>query len=191
MNKLLSPSDINTGRGDISRHSHAQGVHRFVSCSAWQRVEACLGPLDTSKITHYAQRGKWSTQDLIAWILKYTGPAELTLSSYSCSEEAARALIGLRHSGAVTRLSCFFSSRIFTYTPGPAQYLQRHCDLFATGSNHSKVIVVRNEGFDITAVVSSNLNKNSRREVGVIFPGKDIADYYFTWIMKDIHDNQR
>jgi hypothetical protein len=47
---------------------------------------------------------------------------------------------------------------------------------------HAKVLVIRNETWDVTIIGSANFSKNPRIEAGVIFTDRKTAEFNAGWI---------
>lgn len=112
--------------------------------------------------------------DLLDAALDYTGPADITLTSFSISEEFLRRLFFIRKSGRIRNLRIVLDFKATNKTlmlwPFIAQTVE-HCYL---SNNHSKILLVGGDSRQLTAVMSQNLTRGNRHECGAIFTTKEI-----------------
>lgn len=112
--------------------------------------------------------------DIMQWILGQTGPADIVLTSFSISEEFLRRLFFLEKSGLVRSLDIVLDFKATHKTlvlwPFIAQTV-RNCHL---ASNHSKLLLVGNDSWTVSAVMSQNLTRGNRFESGFLSTSPDV-----------------
>lgn len=106
--------------------------------------------------------------DLLEWILEQTGPADVTVTTFSISEEFLRRIFNIRKKGKLRSLEIVLDFKATNKTlilwPFMAQTVER---CFLT-DNHSKVLLVSNDSFKVAVVMSQNLTRGNRFEAGYI-----------------------
>lgn len=124
-------------------------------------------------------RGQFSKLDLIRAILDQTGPAHVTLSTWTAAKKDIDAAAWLLDNGAI--LSCkFIVDRSFaSRQPDYARALMHRFgkDCITVSRIHSKVAIIRNESWDVALRSSMNLNKNPRFEHFDIDEDPEICDW--------------
>ena len=135
----------------------------------------------------YATAGDWSTMDLITHILRTTGPASLTASTWSVSEAAVINLTSAIQAGALTEVHFLVDWRVSVRTPSfMAIARQKFADVRVT-TCHAKVFVLSNQEWAISCVGSANFTSNPRIEAGYLSTNPQIADFHTAWIMAEIN----
>lgn len=106
--------------------------------------------------------------DLLSWILAQTGPAHVQLTSFSISEEFLRRIFFIQKDGLIESLDIVLDFKATNKTlilwPFIAQVVQS-CHL---ASNHSKILLVNNDRWCVSVVMSQNLTRGNRFESGFI-----------------------
>ena len=106
--------------------------------------------------------------DVLQWILDQTGPAEVRISSFSISEEFLRRIFFIGKKGLLRNLDIVLDHKATNKTlilwPFIAQTV-RNCYL---SNNHSKMLLVSNELWNVAMVTSQNLTRGNRFESGFI-----------------------
>ncbi|MDE6022953.1 MAG: phospholipase D family protein, partial [Muribaculaceae bacterium] len=106
--------------------------------------------------------------DVLQWILDQTGPADIRISSFSISEEFLRRIYFIGKKGLVRSLDIVLDHKATNKTlilwPFIAQTV-RSCYL---SSNHSKMLLVSNDKWNVAMVTSQNLTRGNRFESGFI-----------------------
>lgn len=114
--------------------------------------------------------------DLLEYVLEYTGPADVDITSFSLSEEFLRRLFFLRKRSGIRRLRIVLDYKATNKTlllwPFIAHTVE-HCYL---ADNHSKILCVRNDSHRVAAVMSQNLTRGNRFEAGAVFSDHPAAD---------------
>lgn len=147
-----------------------------------------IGDIHPNMIKPYWANGKWSTHELLSYLLSITGPAELLISTFSIGEIAISTLYSLVKSEKITKLEILID---YTAKKHRLELLNFASNLGANiriASNHSKLLLIRNQEWTITVVGSGNMTPNPRYEAGVIFTHADVFEQYHG-IISDIYKN--
>lgn len=123
-------------------------------------------------ITEHLQLG-----DVLTQILDITGPAELTISTFSSGEEFLRKLISLRKAEMVLKATLYTDFKAAEKTARTNTMVQHAFDVLHLCPNHSKIMVVRGERTTITLFTSQNQTRGNRLESYVLIEGGSAADY--------------
>ena len=156
---------------------------------AMQKVDSAIGKIAMGKTIHFATMGEWSSHELLFHILDQTGPADVWISTWSVSEDAARLLIGKVETKAITRLNCLFDWRIKVRRPEVFQLVRYKIADIRLTTCHAKVTVVENDSWKVAVVGSANYTNNPRIEAGVIACDEKAADFHRKWIKDEIENS--
>ncbi|MGI4870431.1 MAG: hypothetical protein ACRYFX_04545 [Janthinobacterium lividum] len=155
-----------------------------------QALRQHVGRLEPDKLTHYATGGRWSAHELLQFILEHTGPARVSISTWTITEAPVRALLALREAGLITELDLLFDHRIKTRCPKAVQLVAALGARVHLAKCHAKVTVVENDEWAVTVLTSQNYTRNPRIEAGVIFTDRASADFHRSWMAAQIQGNQ-
>lgn len=110
--------------------------------------------------------GKFSKIELIQAALAKTGPADLTLSSWTAARADALALHELKTAGAIRAARLIFDFTFARRDPAAAHLIRQSFgpDSIALSVIHSKFVLLGNDSWRLVIRTSMNLNLNPRTE---------------------------
>lgn len=172
---------------DLLKAAHHEiKAARYLNENVAEEMGVQIGDLKMGFDIHFSTDGRWSLHDLIAYILKQTGPAELHFCTYAIKEYQARLFSGMKEIGLLTGINALVDYRIGVLDPGAEQLLKASCKSIGYMRTHAKLVVLKNEMWGIVIAGSANLTTNTRGDVGVITCSMAIADFRIDWITKNI-----
>lgn len=119
---------------------------------------------------------KLQVADVLQWILNQTGPAHVQMTSFSISEEFLRRIFFIEKTKLIQSLDIVLDFKATNKTlilwPFIAQTVE-HCYL---ASNHSKILLVYNDNWTVSVVMSQNLTRGNRFESGFISTERHVFD---------------
>jgi hypothetical protein len=150
-----------------------------------QTLAQVLPVIEPDRVYHVASSGLWSMHDLVLHLLSMTGPARVTLATWSMSETAVRQLVAALIGGQITQLTALFDGRIRVRNPEVFEFLRYNTAHVRTTSNHAKVTVIENDAWSVACVSSANLTNNPRYEATVIDTHPEAARFHRRWIARE------
>lgn len=127
--------------------------------------------------------------DLLQWVLDQTGAANVKMTSFSISEEFLRRLFFIEQANLIKSIDIVLDFKATNKTlilwPFIAQTVQ-NCYL---ASNHSKILLVYNDSWTVTAVMSQNLTRGNRFESAFISTDRQIFESLHRQV-EDVISNQ-
>ena len=175
VNKALNAkSDAETTKG--------AGEAMYLPDVAKKALQAAIGELREGHLAHFYTFGAWSLHELVAYCLQQTGPAEVTIMTWTFSETPARSLLALKAEGQITKLTLVVDKRVKTKNPKAFQLLQATSDGLKEARTHAKVVVIRGGKFAVTIIGSANFSTNLRYESGCVFTDGQVAEFHQNWI---------
>ena len=112
--------------------------------------------------------GRVQLYDIIAGVLEQTGPAKLTITTFSTSEEFLRRMYRLRSRGLITHARLITDFKAAQKTAMLYQFMSEVFDAVFLALNHSKVVLVDGASARVSIVTSQNQTRGNRTEAGVI-----------------------
>ena len=131
-------------------------------------------------------KGQFSMLDLLAELLRLTGPAAVRLSTWTVGIRDCGGAGLLLDSGAMTSFQLYVDRSFATRQPAYCAAVRSTFgdDAIRTTRTHAKLATLRNAKWDITVRSSMNLNRNPRFENFDVDDNGDIADHF------DAHFNE-
>lgn len=126
-----------------------------------------LSPLAGCPVQPYFGRTA-QLSDYIDWVLDQIGPAGMSISTFSVSEQFLRWLHRARSSGRISRCSLVCDLRAARKTASLDSLMRSLCDEVILAQNHSKVVILGARGIDVAIVTSQNQTRGDRFEAGII-----------------------
>ena len=127
--------------------------------------------------------GQFSLLDLIEATLEITGPADVTISTWSAGFYDVEAAVRFRDNGLLT--SCRFlmdsSAKRGQATPGDVAELFGQ-DSIRTSRSHAKFVLIRNDDWAVVITSSMNLNLNPRLEQFEMTDDRERFDFFDAFV---------
>jgi hypothetical protein len=158
--------------------AHLTGAHWNIAVSGKKAVLFdSLGTLCPNSSIWYMTQGKWSTHELLLHLLKQTGPVHLTIATYSMTEDPVRVLVEQKRMGFLKDVLIVADKRFRGQQPEAFQLAEQNFKVMLKDI-HAKVMVLRNEQWNLVVLGSANFTRNKRNEAGVILDNADMAAFY-------------
>jgi len=108
-------------------------------------------------------------------ILECTGPAELSMASYSVSEPALRVLHRLKSEGQITKLSFLFDRSVRNNKLDLLAFAAQFADEIFLDNSHIKLALINNDQHNVVVITTANITENERWEYYLIAATSDIV----------------
>ncbi|WP_338812720.1 hypothetical protein V9L05_15245 [Bernardetia sp. Wsw4-3y2] len=175
---LFNLDEIQVGKQDKSK-GFGQKSHVVSSLEIGMQkseLENAISHIQKNQSLAFATRGAWSAHHLLEYLVRQIGSCECILASWAFSEQAAKTVQALKEQGLITNLTCFLDNRIKEYTKAKS-ILERTGELIFITS-HSKMILLKNEKWTISVVMSANFSKNRTLETGMILTDSKTHEFF-------------
>jgi hypothetical protein len=149
-------------------------------------LKQSVAEIAPDRYIHFVTAGKWSSHQLLRYLIEQTGAVHLRMCTWSMTEDLCRALLQLRNKGLLLSAECVLSERINERTPTVFQLAKNTFDKIKLAKLHAKVMVLYNDAWNVTIVGSANLTRNPKMEAGVIDSHKAIADFHLKWLQDEL-----
>lgn len=190
---LVNPDDIKTAKQAEESHDltvktfNQEPVSSQFAGKADQILKKYIGQIQKDHAIHFITSGRFSMNDLLLYVLKQTGPADVWISTWSISELAIRQIVQKYTEGIIRSISFLIDPRVKNRNPKPLQMvIANFNDTVKLKACHAKVTLIENESWTISIIGSANLTQNPRIERGIIFPFRDIFEFDKNWITNEL-----
>ena len=131
-----------------------------------RKVDAALGPIEPGYEIFGLTMGHFSLVDILEHVLKSTGPADVTISTWTAANADIGFANALLSNGSIKSLRFVVDSTFPTRQPAYCAALREAFgnDAIRTTKNHAKFVLVTNREWNIVIRTSMNLNENRRME---------------------------
>lgn len=114
--------------------------------------------------------------DVLKWILDQTGPAHVQMTSFSISEEFLRRIFFIEKEGLIRSLDIVLDFKATNKTLILWPFIAQSVENCYLASNHSKILLVYNDQWTVSVVMSQNLTRGNRFESGFVSTDKSVFD---------------
>ena len=159
----------------------------FAKIAPEEMIQAKFGNLEHGRTLHFVSGGLWSLTDIVHYVLRNTGRANLIGYSWSFTAPAAQKLIHLKDVGLIGEMSFLLDCAMSKWSRGAVSIIEPHAVKVATTQIHAKGFVIWNDEWNVTCTTSMNFSNNPRIEAGVISTEKSVFDFSRTWVTKAIN----
>ncbi len=111
-------------------------------------------------------RGQFSLADLLVAVLDKTGPAALSISTWTAASASVQSMLDLLRTGRITRCRWLVDTTFVRRVPQLVAEIRRSFgdDALRVTRTHAKFATVTNENWQVAIRSSMNLNQNPRLE---------------------------
>ncbi len=128
--------------------------------------------------------GKISAHQVLETVLKVTGPADLYFSTWTITEDPARALYNLQQSGQLKSINAIFDNRVPVHNANAYTFCKTFFSRISLAPCHAKILCVIGEKESFTVFTSANMSINPRAEFSLIINNRQLTDESVAWFEK-------
>lgn len=137
-----------------------------------------IGELKQNELKPFWTNGGLSLHNMLERILYITGPADVSIASFSVSEESLVSLFDLCETGRIRKFRCLFDKRTIKDKTALLFFASDFVQEVYITETHAKLVVVSNENWKVSIIGSANLTNNTRYECGAISTIPNDAEFY-------------
>lgn len=145
-------------------------------------MKTAIGDIEPNSTIHFITAGSWSMHDLLAYVLRYTGPADVRCFTFAWGPDATRTAINLRNAGTIRHLWIALHSVMKKWTVSAMQIMEKYCEKISLIPLHAKGFIVENENWRVSVIGSANFSNNQCIEGGVITTDRNVYDMHRRWL---------
>lgn len=177
---LFNLNDVQVSKKDTSSKGSGKETHIVSSLEiGFQKseLESAIAQIKKNHAISFATKGAWSAHHLLEYLIRQVGSCEVILASWAFSEQAAKTVQALKEQRLITNLTCYLDNRIAVNAPKAKTILERTGEIIFITS-HSKMILLKNENWSVSVIMSSNFSANRRLETGVILTEENTHAFF-------------
>jgi hypothetical protein len=162
----------------------SEGPSLFFKGQSLKQLRKVIGELQQDQHIHFQTSGSWSMHNLMEYILRKIGKADVYFTTYSITEETLRNVHKLIDEDLINSIHALFDYRIEKRKAESFQFASRIMNDYCLVKCHAKVMVIANDDWKVSIVGSANMTTNTKLEAGVICTDKSVAHFHKNWIME-------
>lgn len=147
-------------------------------------LDSAIGKIEPGQTIHFVTAGAWSLHDLLAYVLRQTGPADVDCFTFSWGPDATRTALELLRNGRIRKLRIALHDLMKKWTVTAMQIMQNHAEKIALLPLHAKGFLVSNDDWKLSVISSANFSLNHSIEAGVITTDAAVFGMHKIWLDK-------
>ena len=133
----------------------------------WEILSKHIGRIEHGGIYNFWTFGRYCMTDIINHLLRITGPADVTATTWSLNAASVQTMLNRRKDGLLTAFRMWIDPRVRRAAPEPLALL-RHNFETVIAPVHAKVALIGNEDWKVSVSGSVNFTSNPQPERGII-----------------------
>jgi hypothetical protein len=136
-------------------------------------------------------RGQFSLTDILTAVLAKTGPAALSISTWTAASASVQSMLELLQTGQITRCRWLVDTTFVRRVPALVAQIRKEfgADAIRVTRTHAKFCTITNDGWQVAIRSSMNLNQNPRLESYEIGHDPQLCAW-LEQVMADVWANQ-
>lgn len=128
--------------------------------------------------------------DILEWVLKQVGRAEVWQTSFSISEEFLRRLYFITHDGSASSIHLVLDFKATNKTLSLWRFISQVIESTYLADNHSKILLIHSEsGHKVSIITSQNLTRGNRNESYIITTAPQVFDKFLAEVQNLIKNH--
>ncbi len=177
----IAPEPVQAQRPDCQSSVHSTDITINACDECMLEVlehPSQLGVIQRGFNKHFYTRGAFDLVQLVLFILKQTGPADVVISSYSIAEQTLKTIKRMCDNGDIRSIRFLIDNRVRSISPKPFNFLVTSFpDCYRCLALHAKVAIISNDDWKIAVVGSQNATHNPKLERGIIHTDPKIYEF--------------
>jgi hypothetical protein len=148
-----------------------------------------IGNIEPDKYYHFFTQARWSSHELLLYLLYCAGKSDIIITSFSISDEVIRTLINASENDLINNLQAVLNTEVKRNKTSLLMFANKAITSIALSNNHMKLTLIESDKLKITVNQSANLTKNPAFESGVICTYPEIFNIYKKEIQRVINNS--
>ena len=133
----------------------------------WEILSKHIGQVEKGGLYNFWTFGRYCMTDIINHLLRITGPADVTATTWSLNAASVQTMLNRRKDGLLTSFRMWIDPRVRRAAPEPLALL-RHNFKTVIAPVHAKIALIGNANWKISVSGSVNFTSNPQPERGII-----------------------
>ena len=152
-------------------------------------IESIFRPLSECNVQS-ALTNEVQIADILEWVLKQVGRAEVWQTSFSISEEFLRRLYFITHDGSASSIHLVLDFKATNKTLSLWRFISQVIESTYLADNHSKILLIHSEsGHKVSIITSQNLTRGNRNESYIITTAPQVFDKFLAEVQNLIKNH--
>jgi len=147
------------------------------------KVDRILKPIGPDYVGAYLNAGV-QLYDIIEWILLQTGKSDITIMTFSISEEFIRKIWILKEMGLTGKITLILDFKAIQKTQQLIRFSQNVFSDIHFSKTHAKVVLIESKIYQVSITGSQNCTRGNREESGIVTTDPRIAEKLQTEIQR-------
>lgn len=143
-----------------------------------------IGELSIGLEMYIVSKGQFSLVDVIRAVVEQTGPADLSISTWTAAGADIAEAFELLESGRIRSARFLLDHSFQRRQPAFCGQVRNLFgdDAIRITKNHAKLVVLTNDDWNVNVLTSMNLNQNPRLEFLLVRESAELAEFNLGWI---------
>jgi len=137
-----------------------------------------IGDIKPNRYYHFFTQARWSSHEMLLYLLHSVGKSEVTITSFSISDVIIRTLINASENDYISNLKLILNTSVKRNKTSLLLFANKALSYIALANNHMKLTLIENDDFKIVVNQSANLTPNPAFESGVICSMPEVFNIY-------------
>ncbi len=152
-------------------------------------IESIFRPLSECTVQS-ALTNEVQIADILEWVLKQVGRAEVWQTSFSISEEFLRRLYFITHDGSASSIHLVLDFKATNKTLSLWRFISQVIESTYLADNHSKILLIHSESsHKVSIITSQNLTRGNRNESYIITTAPQVFDKFLAEVQNLIKNH--
>ena len=149
------------------------------------KVDAILKPIGPDYVGAYLNTGI-QLYDLIEWVLLQTGKSDITIVTFSISEEFIRKIWMLKEIGLIGKVTLILDFKAIQKTQQLVRFAENLLSDIHFSKTHAKVVLIHSSTYHVSITGSQNCTRGNREESGIVTTDPQINKKLYAEIQRII-----
>lgn len=137
------------------------------------KVDAILKPIGPDYVGAYLNTGI-QLYDLIEWTLEQIGKSDITIVTFSISEEFIRKIWMLKEIGLIGKVTLILDFKAIQKTQQLVRFAENVFSDIHFSKTHAKVVLIESARYQVSITGSQNCTRGNREESGIVTTDQQI-----------------
>jgi hypothetical protein len=143
-------------------------MDKLFSFPHYKIIASEIGNIEPERHYHFFTWGRWSMHDLLLYLLSFSGPAKVTITSFSLSDITIRLFANATIAGYIKQIDLLLNTAVKRNKTDLLLFAGNVVNKIGLANTHMKIIIIQSDKLSIAVNQSANSTINPAYEAGVI-----------------------
>jgi hypothetical protein len=136
-----------------------------------------IGKIEIGKYYHFFSQGRWSSPELLMYLMETAGKGSIQLTTFSFSDESLGTLLHGKNNGVFSEIEIVADYFARNASKKIIFFAENIADVYY-GNIHEKIIIVKAERLYFLVNSSANFHRNPKHECGFVCTIPSVINTY-------------